>query len=273
MIYPAPLMTTLYALAVTTASGAPIEMAIDPGRSSIELTMTVDVGFASDSDSVASPLSGELSIELDDAGSPASLVLDDTMIVIDQTLKFYWSFGFIGQADATLTGAGVSYATPGLPTPPAPIIAGSFQVPDVPLAFMGEMDVSYTILGSGGGESVDLGDQDPFITEFTGQIESAGGMLTLMSSVPVESSVPLTDGSGAVLGTVTISGVATLLATGAAPQCPADLTGDGGLDFFDVSAFLSAFAAMDSLADLDGDGSYTFFDVSAFLVAFNAGCS
>lgn len=54
--------------------------------------------------------------------------------------------------------------------------------------------------------------------------------------------------------------------------CPADLTGDGMLNFFDVSAFLGAFAANDPIADFTGDGLYNFFDVSAFLSAFAAGC-
>ena len=64
--------------------------------------------------------------------------------------------------------------------------------------------------------------------------------------------------------------VATITRTG--PDCPADLTGDGNLDFFDVSAFLNAFNASDPIADLTEDGSFDFFDVSAFLNAFNAGC-
>ncbi len=54
--------------------------------------------------------------------------------------------------------------------------------------------------------------------------------------------------------------------------CIADLTGDGVLNFFDVSAFLSAFAAQNPIADFTGDGVYNFFDVSAFLSAFAAGC-
>lgn len=54
--------------------------------------------------------------------------------------------------------------------------------------------------------------------------------------------------------------------------CPADLTGDGNLDFFDVSAFLNAYNAQDPAADFTGDGMFDFFDVSAFLSAFNAGC-
>jgi hypothetical protein len=57
-----------------------------------------------------------------------------------------------------------------------------------------------------------------------------------------------------------------------AVSCPADLNGDGMLNFFDVSAFLGAFSAMDPVADFNGDGMFNFFDVSAFLGAFTAGC-
>ena len=54
--------------------------------------------------------------------------------------------------------------------------------------------------------------------------------------------------------------------------CAADFTGEGDLDFFDVSAFLSAFGAMDPAADFTGEGDFDFFDVSAFLAAFAEGC-
>ncbi len=54
--------------------------------------------------------------------------------------------------------------------------------------------------------------------------------------------------------------------------CPADMTGDGLLNFFDVSAFLSAFSAGDPVADFNDDGQFNFFDVSDFLSAFSAGC-
>jgi len=57
-----------------------------------------------------------------------------------------------------------------------------------------------------------------------------------------------------------------------ATPCPADLTGDGQLNFFDVSAFLSAFSAGDPAADFTGDGQFNFFDVSDFLSQFSAGC-
>lgn len=56
------------------------------------------------------------------------------------------------------------------------------------------------------------------------------------------------------------------------PPCPPDLTGDGALNFFDISAFLTAFAAMDPVADFNNDGAFNFFDISEFLAAFSAGC-
>jgi FG-GAP repeat len=67
-------------------------------------------------------------------------------------------------------------------------------------------------------------------------------------------------------------GGAAYLFNAPAISCAADLTGDGELNFFDVSAFLSAFNDGDSSADFTGDGNFNFFDVSAFLKAFAAGC-
>ncbi|MGV6815161.1 MAG: M14 family zinc carboxypeptidase [Phycisphaerales bacterium] len=52
---------------------------------------------------------------------------------------------------------------------------------------------------------------------------------------------------------------------------PADLNGDGTLDFFDISLFLSAFSTQAPIADFNNDGQWDFFDVSAFLTAFNNG--
>jgi len=56
------------------------------------------------------------------------------------------------------------------------------------------------------------------------------------------------------------------------PPCPADFTGDGTLDFFDISGFLTAFTSGDPAADFTGDGSFDFFDISAFLTALGEGC-
>lgn len=54
--------------------------------------------------------------------------------------------------------------------------------------------------------------------------------------------------------------------------CPADLSNDGELNFFDIAAFLKAFAAEDPVADFTHDGMWNFFDVSDFLSAYATGC-
>jgi choice-of-anchor B domain-containing protein len=58
----------------------------------------------------------------------------------------------------------------------------------------------------------------------------------------------------------------------ASTPCPADFTGEGSLNFLDVSAFLTAFGNQDPAADFTGEGSFNFLDVSAFLSAFGNGC-
>lgn len=63
-----------------------------------------------------------------------------------------------------------------------------------------------------------------------------------------------------------------VVAWSGANNCIADFTGDGSLDFFDVSAFINAFNAADSSADLNNDGIFDFFDVSVFIQAYNLGC-
>lgn len=73
-------------------------------------------------------------------------------------------------------------------------------------------------------------------------------------------------------GQVVTSEPATVVIRVTPASCPADLTGDGSVNFFDVSAFLQAFGAGEPVADFTGDGVYNFFDVSAFLQAFGAGC-
>jgi hypothetical protein len=139
----------------------------------------------------------------------------------------------------------------------------------------------------------------PVLVPIVGQIELLGdgsALLTLsatpdpiVSEIPIEGvdlpAIPfelptLGADTAGVLFTLSPQSIAldasialTINANGApASSCPADLTGDGVLNFFDVSAFLNAYNTMDPIADFDGNGVFNFFDVSGFLNAFNAGC-
>lgn len=59
-------------------------------------------------------------------------------------------------------------------------------------------------------------------------------------------------------------------------RCPADVDGDGSVDFFDFDAFVGCFEGGTCppgvSADFNGDGFADFFDFDAFVQAFDSGC-
>ena len=73
-------------------------------------------------------------------------------------------------------------------------------------------------------------------------------------------------------GVTNLVGVAPGRYTIRALACPADLNGDGNLNFFDVSSFLTMYQNQHPQGDMNGDGNFNFFDVSAFLTAYQGGC-
>ncbi|MFK7759485.1 MAG: GC-type dockerin domain-anchored protein [Phycisphaerales bacterium] len=100
-----------------------------------------------------------------------------------------------------------------------------------------------------------------------GVLNSSGGSYTLSGTIgQPDAGATMSGGSFSLTG-----GFWAGVGSTAAP-CPADLTGEGDLNFLDVSAFLSAFGVMDPSADFTGEGQFNFLDVSAFLSAFAAGC-
>lgn len=54
--------------------------------------------------------------------------------------------------------------------------------------------------------------------------------------------------------------------------CPADITGEGDLNFFDVAGFIVLYNTQDPAADLDSNAQFNFFDIAAYIALFNAGC-
>ena len=55
--------------------------------------------------------------------------------------------------------------------------------------------------------------------------------------------------------------------------CPADLNGDGMLDFFDVDRLLNPVPGVNIFVDYNLDGVTNFFDISDFLIDFQTGCN
>ncbi len=256
-----------------SAGAMPIDMTIDQSQSSIDLSITIDVSLASDTDTDSSSLSGDLRVEFDDYGAPTMVTLHDLNVMIADDLMFNWSFGFFGSADASLIGGAVTWGSTDNIVGPVPVTDGDFVLPDVPVALQGTMFVNYDIFLAGtGSETLNLADQGDFASTIEGSVVVNGDVLTLTSTLPLDATTPLMDDMGNQLGTLIVSGTATIVATGNAPSCPADLNGDGVLNFFDVSTFLNAYNAMDPIADFDNNGVFNFFDVSGFLNAFNAGC-
>lgn len=67
----------------------------------------------------------------------------------------------------------------------------------------------------------------------------------------------------------------TLITTGQnilCRQCPADINGDGIVDFFDYLDYVAAFSGGLPIADFNGDGVIDFFDYLDFVAAFSSGC-
>ena len=62
-------------------------------------------------------------------------------------------------------------------------------------------------------------------------------------------------------------------AAAAGSACPADINGDGLLNFFDVSEYIGLFLDRHPAGDFNNDGAHDFFDVAGFLDAFLAGCA
>ena len=117
---------------------------------------------------------------------------------------------------------------------------------------------------------VDQNTQDPEFVggAWSGAHENGITFMTQMATVGIDGKLDIHSG---LIGSNTRSVMNGFQVIQVEP-CPADLTGDGDLNFFDVSAFLTAFANNDPVADFNADSEWNFFDVSAFLAEFGAGC-
>ncbi len=85
------------------------------------------------------------------------------------------------------------------------------------------------------------------------------------------------NGAATLVGVVGAQGtwdaVSLAVDTRTGPTCPADLTGDGSVNFFDLALYLDLFNTQNPAADLAPPfGVFNFFDLAAYLDLYNAGC-
>ncbi|MCA9276226.1 MAG: hypothetical protein KDA29_09390 [Phycisphaerales bacterium] len=236
-------------------------------------------------------------------GADASTSLSVT-IGFDTFRTFSPSFLYLGGIPITIPLGEVGSISSATLTQNAPAII-VLSPADLPEAFEvtgvipASLDMSVSFMLPGGEPSDFPIEGLPVLVPISGQIELPGdgsALLTLSATPdPISSIIPiegvdlpgipfelptLGEETAGVLFTLSPQSIAldasisiSINANGVpATACPADLTGDGVLNFFDVSAFLNAYNTMDPAADFDGNGVFNFFDVSAFLNAFNAGC-
>ncbi|MBO6513202.1 MAG: hypothetical protein JJ974_04480 [Phycisphaerales bacterium] len=268
------IQTALLAGLVSTAIAQPIEFVIDQNQSTLDISIEIDLGaLGGDTDADSTQVGGLVTASLDDPIVPSTITLHDFRAEMLDDLNFSWVPAFLSTANATLSGGSVEYANPGIDIGPNPIVDGSFEFLDVPATLTGILDVDYNIfLVGSGSQMIDLSTLGQSSAPISGEVVSANGTITISNTIELVASEPLVV-EGNEIGTVIVTGTATMVATADVPECQPDLNNDGQLDFFDISAFLTAFSAQDPIADFNNDGAWDFFDISAFLTAYGAGCS
>ncbi|KAA0213372.1 MAG: hypothetical protein DYG94_12550 [Leptolyngbya sp. PLA3] len=237
--------------------------------SSISVSATLDTPVGSDSDSDSSPVTGQITIELDSYGNPTAITLHNFAIVVTQTLDLDFDYGFFGSVSTDVTGATANYGSEDPAGPVGVALDSTFYFPAILTDLAGTGTATGNILFVGSiNETFNLADFSPFETDFAGSVGVSGDTVTLSGSIEFSGSGEVQTGV-----TMSISGTLIVNASGPAPEdCPADWNGDGNLDFFDVQGFLGAFSAGDQQADFVDDDQFNFFDVQTFLAAFSAGC-
>ena len=202
--------------------------------------------------------------------------------------------GEVGQiSNATLT-----QNAPAIITLTATDQPGVFDKFDIAGVIPAALDITVSLMLPGGKPTQIPIEQLPVLVPIAGQIELLGdGSLhmtlsaipePIMQEIPIEGvdlpvipfELPtLGSNTAGVLFTLSPQSIAidasitiAIHGNGSPASCAADLSGDGLLNFFDVSTFINAFGNNDPLADFDGNGVINFFDVSDFLAAFTAGC-
>lgn len=261
------------------AGAATVVIPINQAQSSI----TVQLCISGSCDTDVSPVSGSYVFDLDVPSAPTQASLLDFVNTLTQTINLNISFGFLGAFNASGSGIVVKYATPGIPTGPAPVVAGQYTLTNVPTLSDGL--VAYNATGivcsllSGQtppvpcNATINLADQGVQSGTVQGTLSVANGVISLVANL--NSTVPL-DPANPATGTFTITGTIRGSApVPPPPSCPGDANGDLIVNAADLSVLLANFnqaAAGPSAGDFNNDGQCNGADLSVLLGAFGSSC-
>jgi len=138
---------------------------------------------------------------------------------------------------------------------------------------LGELGGGYSTAKAINNAGITVGTSDNRAFIWTsGELQDLNGLINPSSLWNLASATGIND-SGQIVGFGSYDGEpfrAFLLTPD--QVCIPDFSGDGVLNFFDISAFIKAFSQQDTTADLNTDGSFNFFDISMFLNLYAAGC-
>lgn len=261
----------LLAVATTAATGQVVDLAVQNTQSNVNIQICLTPpGLSTKCDLDASPMSGTISLELDNYVNPGTISINDFTLALDNNLSFTMDWGFfIGSVDIQLVNGVVHYATPGLPTGPVALDnAGNFDFPILAVNFTGTgaFQGHGPIMGSVGSGTFNLADFGTNDSSIAGAIAIANDLITLSGA---QSFANTGDINGV---TTTLGGDATLLATGSVPTCRVDINGDGIVNTQDFLAYLNLWTVGNPEADFTGDGVVNTQDFLLFLNEWTVGC-
>ena len=229
---------------------------VNQGQSSISICLSA-LGY---DDCDSSPLSGFIDCGYE--GGEMLIRVNDFLLEVAQNLDFDLDAGILGGVEIVLSDLEAAYVSGGEPVPFSP--SGSFTIPALETAITGIVDYDgYGIIGAPIGSGTEAL-AEVTSAQVTGTVSVAGDIITTTISLPLNYSVEF---SGI---NVAVSGGANVLASGELPSnCPADIVGNGAVDYYDLISLLSAWGSCPGCAaDLDEDGLVQFNDLLILLTAW-----
>ncbi len=251
------------------AHAQPIDLTVDPAQSSISITIELDTPVGTRSSNDSSPVEGTAVIELDDTGMPASITLSDYLFTAQNDLNFSYNYGVLGSVTGVGTGLGLRQPSGSPPTSGPVDAGGAFSLVGVPNETLGTVDASGTgVIGATiGTVAIDLSTLGATTVDATGTVGVTGDQVTATVTVPISATNEVQPGV-----TATITGSATVVATGTIDTCVADTNGDGMLSPADFNGWIIAFNAQSPACDQNADGLCTPADFNSWIINFNNGC-